>query len=323
MLSINTNKAALTALQNLASTSTELDHAQRRISTGLRVGSASDNAAYWSIATTMSSDNSSLSTVKDALNLGSATIDTANAGLTAAKDLVVKIKDKLTAAVQPGVDKTKVQDELTELQKQLKSVADSATFSGQNWLSVDSTAAGYNANRDIVGSFTRDGLGQVTIQTIGVDITTVKLFDDTPAGLAAATAGSGTSSATAQGVLDKQRTIGTAAAVSVFTMKISTLTDSPADTTMLTDYVKVADTTLKDIIAASSTLGASKARVTTQQSFVDSLSSAIKAGVGALTDADMTEESTRLQALQVQQQLGVQSLSIANQNTQTVLSLFK
>jgi flagellin len=319
MLSINTNKAAITALQNLAVTNRNMEQTQSRISTGLRVASASDNAAYWSIATTMSSDNSALATVKDALNLGSATIDTANAGLTATKDLVIKIKDKLTASVQPGIDRTKIQDELTQLQKQLKSVADSATFSGQNWLSVDSTAAGYNANRDIVGSFTRDSSGAVTIQTIGVDITNIKLFDDATAG----TAASGTASATGLGVLDKARTQGTTTNVSVFTMNISALTDSAADITKLNDYVKIADSTLKDVISAASALGASKARVTTQQSFVDSLSNAIKTGVGALTDADMTEESTRLQALQVQQQLGVQSLSIANQNTQSVLSLFR
>ena len=50
---------------------------------------------------------------------------------------------------------------------------------------------------------------------------------------------------------------------------------------------------------------------------------AIDTGVGALVDADMNEESTKLQALQVQQQLGIQALSIANQNSQTVLSLFR
>jgi len=50
---------------------------------------------------------------------------------------------------------------------------------------------------------------------------------------------------------------------------------------------------------------------------------AIDRGVGALVDADMNEESTRLQALQVQQQLGIQALSIANQNSQSILSLFR
>ena len=50
---------------------------------------------------------------------------------------------------------------------------------------------------------------------------------------------------------------------------------------------------------------------------------AITRGIGTLVDADMNEESTRLQALQVQQQLGVQSLSIANQASQSILSLFR
>ena len=50
---------------------------------------------------------------------------------------------------------------------------------------------------------------------------------------------------------------------------------------------------------------------------------AINRGIGTLVDADMSEESTKLQALQVQQQLGIQALSIANQNSQQLLSLFR
>ena len=49
----------------------------------------------------------------------------------------------------------------------------------------------------------------------------------------------------------------------------------------------------------------------------------VERGVGALVDANMNEESTRLQALQVQQQLGIQALSIANGNAQQILSLFR
>ena len=53
------------------------------------------------------------------------------------------------------------------------------------------------------------------------------------------------------------------------------------------------------------------------------LADALKSGVGALVDADMEEASARLQALQTQQQLGIQALSIANQAPQTILALFK
>ena len=68
---------------------------------------------------------------------------------------------------------------------------------------------------------------------------------------------------------------------------------------------------------------AAKARVGIQQDFVKGLMDAISRGVGQLVDADMNEESTRLQALQVKQQLGVQALSIANSSSQTILSLFR
>jgi flagellin len=74
---------------------------------------------------------------------------------------------------------------------------------------------------------------------------------------------------------------------------------------------------------SAANLGAVKQRVTLQRDFVAALMDAITRGVGALVDADMNEESTKLQALQVQQQLGVQSLSIANQNSQNILSLFR
>ncbi len=108
----------------------------------------------------MKSDNGALSAVKDALNLGSATIDVASAALNAAKDVTNDIKNKLVAARQPGVDRTKVQDEITALQSQLESIASSAVFSGQNWLSQDSGDANYNATRSVVASFTRDGAGK-------------------------------------------------------------------------------------------------------------------------------------------------------------------
>ena len=74
---------------------------------------------------------------------------------------------------------------------------------------------------------------------------------------------------------------------------------------------------------AATTLGASKARISIQQDFVKSLMDAISRGIGQLVDADMNEESTKLQALQVKQQLGVQALGIANTSSQSILSLFQ
>src|SRR5436190_18449694 len=157
MSSINTNVAAMTALQSLTQTNKMLTQTQGHISTGLRVAEASDNAAYWSIATTMKSDKASLSTLQDALGLGGSMVDVAYTAMNSAIDVVNSIKSKLVAAREPGVDKAKVQTEITQLQKQLTSIAGSASFSGQNWLNVDSSAAGFHATKSIILGFTRTG----------------------------------------------------------------------------------------------------------------------------------------------------------------------
>jgi flagellin len=278
---------------------------QDRISTGMRVSNASDNAAYWSIATTMRSDNSALSTVKDALGLGAATVDVAAAGLKATTDVVSEIKSKLVAAREPGLDRSKVQAEIKQLQDQLGAIADSAVFSGQNWLSVDTGAADYSATKSIVSSLSRNGTA-LEIGTIDIDIASTALFD----------------SATQSGIIDKDRTVN-ATTAKVSTIDIAALTDSAADLATLDDYINIVDSALTDVTTAASDLGAAKNRVSMQTEFVSNLMDAITKGVGQLVDADMNQESTRLQALQVQQQLGVQSLSIANQSSQQILSLFK
>ena len=81
MTSILTNSAAMAALSTLRSINDGMETTQGRVSSGLRVETAADNAAYWSIATTMKSDNKALSTVQDALGLGAAKTDTAYTGL--------------------------------------------------------------------------------------------------------------------------------------------------------------------------------------------------------------------------------------------------
>ena len=115
----------------------------------------------------------------------------------------------------------------------------------------------------------------------------------------------------------------TVTGVSVATMDISKLTDSDADKTMLASMVSQVDNAITALTKAGSQIGSAQTRVTAQATFVSALSDALTSGVGSLVDADMNVASTRLQALQTQQQLGIQSLSIANQNSQLILKLFQ
>jgi flagellin len=80
---------------------------------------------------------------------------------------------------------------------------------------------------------------------------------------------------------------------------------------------------IQTAISAASAFGSAQGRIDTQMDFVSSLADSLKSGIGTLVDANMEEASARLQALQVQQQLAVQSLSIANQAPQSILSLFR
>lgn len=80
---------------------------------------------------------------------------------------------------------------------------------------------------------------------------------------------------------------------------------------------------IETAINAAASFGSVQGRLDTQAEFVKGLTDALTAGIGSLVDADMEETSARLQALQVQQQLGIQALSIANQQPQNVLSLFR
>ena len=321
MTSIITNTSAIAALDTLRSINKGLDETQSRVSSGYRVETASDNAAYWSIATTMRSDNKAISAVKDALGLGAAKVDTAYTGMEAAVDVVTEIKAKLVAAREPGVDKEKINKELTELKSQLNSISQSASFSGENWLYNESTTA--VGTKEMVGSFVRAADSTVSIETLEFDASTSVLIDTDDAGL---------------GLLTKAYTVSvdngttTPTTATYFLIDASSTTSATGSEVTLTSatndeqvegMVSAVDAMLEDMTDAAATLGATKTRIDMQNEFAADLSDVIDTGVGRLVDADMNEESTRLKALQTQQQLGIQALSIANSSSENILSLFR
>ena len=304
MSSLLTNSSAMTALQTLQSIGQSMATTQNRISTGQRVATAADNAAYWSIATSMRADNAALSAVSDSLGLSAATVDTQYTALTTVlgsdgKSGLNKLQSLLVEAKTAGIDRTKIQSEITQIQQDMKNTAASATFNSVNWLSTNATTP---ATVNLVSSFSRVG-GTPTINTITVTVANYSLYTNAQAG-----------------ILD---TVSGATTVSIDTMNISALTDSVADQTALDGLIAQVVAAINTVSQSAADLGAIKNRIQNNTDFVKSLMDSVTRGIGQLVDADMNAESTRLQALQVQQQLGVQALSIANQNSQSILSLFK
>ncbi len=301
MTSINTNNSAMAALQTLRGINSNLQDTQNAVSSGLRISKASDNAAYWSISTSMKSDNSAIGAVSDALGLGAAKVDTATTAVTSALDIVSQIKSKLVTAMEDSVDKSSVQEEIGQLQAQLKSVAQSASFNGENWVMA---ASGDSAS--VVSSFIRGTNGTVSVST------TSYAFDSGATGNVLFGANSGTID-TASGILGT-----VTGSYSVFSLDITGMTGG-----QISSALDMVQTALNSMTSMGSRLGSISTRIDLQTSFASSLSDSIQSGVGKLVDADMEEESSKLSALQTQQQLAVQSLSIANSSSQSILSLFR
>ncbi|GAK32334.1 hypothetical protein JCM17846_10080 [Iodidimonas nitroreducens] len=113
-----------------------------------------------------------------------------------------------------------------------------------------------------------------------------------------------------------------AVAESGFTGALRTIAVNGANGNVQAGLV-VADALIGQVNLASSTLGTFERTLENRQNFLDNLSDSLEQGVASLVEADLDEESTRLQAFQVQQQLAIQALGIANQNPQNILSLFR
>jgi len=131
----------------------------------------------------------------------------------------------------------------------------------------------------------------------------------------------GDTSYTGTGILDSASTV---TGYSIDTLRASaagTGTDSTSGT-YLADEQNQVESAIAALTTSASTLGSVLSNLTAQGTFTKSLSDSLTSGVGSLVDADMNQASTRLNALQTQQQLGIQSLSIANQNSQLILKLF-
>ncbi len=173
MTSILTNLGAIAALQTLRSVAAVLTVSQQQAASGLRVSVAADDAAYWSISTTMRSDNMAISAVSDALGLGAAKLDTAYAGTSAIVDVLGEFKAKLVAAKEQGVDRAKVQEELSQLNAQAESIVESASFSGENLLKTKSTLPLLEEGpmtTSVVSSFVRDANSNVQVKTMDIDL---------------------------------------------------------------------------------------------------------------------------------------------------------
>jgi len=154
---------------------------------------------------------------------------------------------------------------------------------------------------------------QITKTLSNATFNGINLVDGTNSSIAALANATGTSTITVAG---QDLSLG-GSIVSVST------TASFSTATSASNLLTTIDDSINNVSAALAKLGTSSKALDNHANFVGKLQDSLTAGIGNLVDADMAKESAKLQALQTKQQLGIQALSIANQSTSTVLSLFR
>ncbi len=273
-ISVHTNNAAMVALQNLNATQTELQQVQNRISTGLSISDAKDNASIWAIAQGQRADIGALGAVKMSLDRATSIADVSMTAGQSISDLLIQLKEKVVAAQDPSLDQTSrnaLDADYKSILRQVTEVTQNATFNGADLLDGSTPSIRFIANADANAFIT---LSQQDMSLGG-------------------------------GIV----TLGATSSITTITLAQQALTD-------LT-------TSLANVNQALGNLGAQAKQIGAHSTFISKLTDTLTAGVGNLVDADVAKESAHLQALQVQQQLGAQALSIANQAPQVILSLFK
>lgn len=286
MSSILTNNSAMVALQTLSGINSNLAKTQNEISTGKSVATAKDNSAIWAISKVMESDVAGFNSISDSLAVGESTTAVASAGAEQIVDVLEEMRELAVAGISETADHAKIDADMEQKEQQILSIINAAQFNGVNLLMTDTDGNG-GTGLTVLSSLDRAGANDVANGNPPTVSKITVASADFEADLDVAGRTAIADSATAETALGE-----------------------------IEGFLQVA-------VDGAATLGASAKRIADQSDFIGKLTDAMKSGIGALVDTDMEEASARLQALQVQQQLGVQSLSIANQAPQTLLSLFR
>jgi flagellin len=318
MYSSSINATASSALSLLGGTSRAVTETTTRVASGRDVNRAADNAAYWSIATTMKSSNLSLSSAEDAQAFSAAIADTAAVGMAAATDIMSQIQSKLILAKSPGVDRDAVNSEISQLKEQLTTVIDSSSFNGQNWLK---TAAGERPKvESMVGSVTSDGNGDVSVNVLDFDkasSTLVAKGDATDGLLTRAYSGISQSGAAYDYyLLDAGSVVPNAAGAREIGVSKDTTSDE------IDGMISAVNSMMASMIDGGSEIGATSSRISSNVDFLKSLQDITEIGIGRMVDTDMEEQAARLSAQGVQQQLQTIGLNITNASMAKTMMLF-
>jgi flagellin len=327
-LSINTNLASLNAQRNLQKTSSGLQQAMQRLSSGLRINSAKDDAAGLAIADRMSAQIRGLDQAVRNANDGISLAQTAEGALEETTNILQRIRELSVQSsndTNSATDRGALQQEVAQLQQELNRIATTTQFNGKNLLDGSFTAAvfqvGANANQSIsvsVGNTKATNIGNHTVSSTGTITTAIAAAATLPAAnnVAAQTltvsGNTGTTNVTVAAG-DTARTI--AAAVNNVTAQTSVSATASTSATLST--LSAAGTVTFDLYGSNSTAVAISANVASTSdltSLADAIngktastgiSASVSAGTITLTSAEGYD-------------IGVENFSVDTAGAQTI-----
>jgi flagellin len=299
--SVQTNNSAMVALQTLNLTNTQLQGVQKQVSTGFRVADATDDGAAYAIAQgirstvgSLTSANQQLNGIQGLLSTTQSSLNNISNTMTTMRGLVVKLGDDTTSSQ----DRTNYEAQYTALAGNLTTFVQDSNYNGKTLIDSAQTNAVYGASTSTAAGIPTGTTGINVARNDGGQNFFLQNFDAAGAFTTGTVLTAPTSAAAAQAL-------------------ITSTVSGGVITQGLFDAAATA------VNGALNTVGSEVNSINSQVSYNSDKMDALNSGVGSLVDADLAQESAQLQALQIRQQLGTQSLSIANQAPAALLSLFK
>jgi len=282
---INTNLSSINAQRQLSHTNSSLQTSMERLSSGLRVNSAKDDAAGLAVADGMTSQIRGMTVAVRNANDGISMAQTAESALGTITDTLQRMRDLAVQARNFGAvsssDREKLSTEFKQLQKEITRVTANTEFNGKKILAGSLKGANFQVGAGIENN------NQISI-TMSVGAAKVASFTGMISALSTATS------------------IG-----------------SKADSGAVSKAISAIDSAIKSIGTARSTLGAAQNRFTMTISNLQSSIENQSAARSRITDADFAQETSNMSRQNILQQAGTAMLAQANQSTQSVLSLLR
>lgn len=310
-LTINTNVQSLNAQRNLSKSQTSLANSMQRLSSGLRINSAKDDAAGLAISDRMTSQIRGMNQAVRNANDGISFAQTAEGALGEMTNILQRMRElgvQSANATNSTDDRTALNSEFGELRDELDRIVDTTQFNGQKLL--DGTYAGSNAAIFQVGA----NAGETIEVTIGNAQT--NQLSDGMAGTSVQTA-SAWSTDTSGNSVQTGSTWGTNSAGTLLT---SVTISNQADASTALNTI---DGALKQIDSLRGNLGAKQNRFESTIANLNNVSENLSAARSRIVDTDIATETSEMTKMNILQQAGVSILAQANQSSQLALSLLQ